>query len=213
MTDINHLPALGARLHPGGVAFRVWAPHAQRVSVIGTFNNWDSASHPMQAENGGYWAADLAEAGVGDQYKYVLFTEQGELQRMDPYARAVTSSVGNTVIHDPDFDWKGDDFSISPWHELVIYELHVGTFSDRSDDEPGQFAAVTSRLGHLKRLGINAIQIMPVGQFAGELSWGYNPSNSFAVDSDYGGPDAFKRLQPSRPQRSGSLAIRWLVGE
>jgi 1,4-alpha-glucan branching enzyme len=186
---------MGAMPHPGGVAFRVWAPHAQRVSVIGSFNGWDGDKSPMQAEEDGNWHAGLPEAQVGDEYRFLLTTAQGALKRIDPYARAVTNSVGNAIVHDPGFDWKGDDFRLAPWNELVIYELHVGTFNDEEDTRlAGEFAAVSARLGHLKKLGVNAIQIMPVAQFAGDRSWGYNPSHIFAVETGYGGPLAFKRF-------------------
>jgi 1,4-alpha-glucan branching enzyme len=186
---------MGAIPHSGGVTFRVWAPHAERVSVIGSFNEWDGAKHPMQVEENGYWYTDVAEAGIGDQYKFLLVTANGEYKRIDPYAREVTSSVGNAVVHDPNFDWGGDDFQLAPWNELVIYELHVGTFNDQDDDNlPGTFPSVSARLGHLKKLGINAIQIMPVGEFAGDRSWGYNPAHIFSVEIAYGGPLAFKQF-------------------
>jgi 1,4-alpha-glucan branching enzyme len=83
---------------------------------------------------------------------------------------------------------------MSTWNMLVIYELHVGTFNDEDPYRPGKFISITARLGHLKQLGVNAIQIMPVGQFAGMRSWGYNPSHLFAVDSDYGGSLGLKRF-------------------
>jgi 1,4-alpha-glucan branching enzyme len=186
---------MGAIPHAGEVGFRVWAPHAERVSVIGSFNGWDSDKHPLQAEENGYWYADVAEAKVGDQYKFLLTTANGDFKRIDPYAREVTSSVGNAIVHDTSFDWQGDDFHLAPWHELVIYELHVGTFNDEKDvNQPGQFASVSARLGHLKKLGVNAIQIMPVGEFAGETSWGYNPAHIFSVELAYGGPLALKRF-------------------
>lgn len=186
---------MGAILHAGGVAFRVWAPHAQSVSVIGSFNHWDATKDPMHSENNGYWYANVAEAHADDQYLFFLATQNGEFKRIDPYARGVTNSVGNAIVHDTAFDWQGDDFSIVPWNELIIYELHVGTFYDQEDvSHKGEFSSVSARLGHLKKLGVNAIQIMPIGQFAGERSWGYNPSNIFSVDSDYGGPLAFKQF-------------------
>ena len=195
MSDKTKIKGMGAITHGGGVAFRVWAPHAEQVSVIGSFNGWDSDKHPMQAEDNGNWYADVAEARVGDQYKFLLTTEKGDYKRIDPYAREVTSSVGNAIIHDTSFDWQGDDFNLSQWNELVIYELHVGTFNDQeNDNRPGKFASVTARLGHLKKLGVNAIQIMPVGEFAGERSWGYNPAHIFSVELAYGGPLAFKRF-------------------
>src|SRR5664279_1864709 len=195
MSAETKVKGMGATPHAGGVAFRVWAPHAERVSVIGTFNGWDGVTHPLQAEENGYWYADVAGAAVGDQYKFLLSTEKGELKRIDPYAREVTNSTGNAVVHDPNFNWDGDNFHIGPWNELVIYELHVGTFNDQDDpNDPGKFASVSARLGHLKKLGINAIQIMPVSEFAGERSWGYNPAHIFSVEIDYGGPVAFKKF-------------------
>ncbi len=194
MSPDAKIPGLGAIPYAGGVAFRVWAPHAQRVSVVGSFNGWDGDKHPMQAEEHGSWYAAVAEARVGDQYKFLLATAQGPLMRIDPYARAVTNSVGNAIVHDPSFDWEGDDFSLAPWNELVIYELHVGTFNDENEIRPGKFSSVSARLGHLKKLGINAVQIMPIAQFAGERSWGYNPSHIFSVETDYGGPLGFKRF-------------------
>lgn len=189
------IKGMGSILHAQGVAFRVWAPHATQVSVIGSFNDWDDTKHPMQAEENGYWYANIAEAHVGDQYRFFLSTPTGEFKRIDPYAREVTSSVGNAIVHDPSFDWQGDDFQLAPWNELVIYELHVGTFNDQEfDDQPGKFSSISARLRHLKKLGVNAIQIMPVSEFAGDRSWGYNPAHIFSVEVAYGGPLAFKRF-------------------
>jgi 1,4-alpha-glucan branching enzyme len=195
MSNETKIKGMGAIPHAGGVAFRVWAPHAERVSVIGSFNGWDSDKHPLQSEENGNWSADVPEARAGDQYKFLLTTEKGDYKRIDPYAREVTDSVGNAIVHDPSFDWKEDAFHLAPWNELIIYELHVGTFNDDEDDnQTGQFASVTARLGHLKKLGVNAIQIMPVGEFAGDRSWGYNPAHIFSVELTYGGPLAFKRF-------------------
>lgn len=193
MGDESVSVEMGAVAHPGGVGFRVWAPHAKAVSVVGSFNHWDGT--PMTAEKDGRWFVDVPGAKVGDEYKFRLATDHGEMDRIDPYAREVTGSVGNGIVHDPTFEWSGDDFKLASWNELVIYELHVGTFNDQADDdEPAEFPSVTARLGHLKKLGVNAIQIMPIGEFAGDRSWGYNPSHIFAVESAYGGPLAFKRF-------------------
>ncbi len=193
--SLQHI-RMGAMPIDGGVAFRVWAPHAHAVAVIGTFNDWDSRRAPMTAEADGFWYAEIAGAAVGDAYKFHLSTPDGEFDRIDPYARAVTSSVGNAIVHESGFNWEGDDFALAPVNQLVIYELHVGTFNDdnAADDSPGQFASVTARLGHLQRLGVNAIQIMPVAEFAGDRSWGYNPAHIFSVELAYGGPVELKRF-------------------
>jgi 1,4-alpha-glucan branching enzyme len=195
MTEETKIQAMGATIHEHGVAFRVWAPNAQAVSVIGSFNDWDPGKHPMSSEGNGNWFADIPEAKSKDEYRYHLKTQTGEINRIDPYAREVTNSVGNAIVHDIRFDWADDDFHLVPWNELVIYELHVGTFNVEGDqDEPGRFDEVADRLGHLKKLGVNAIQIMPVAVFAGERSWGYNPSHIFSVEKAYGGPLAFKKF-------------------
>jgi 1,4-alpha-glucan branching enzyme len=111
-------PGMGAIPHSKGVAFRVWAPHAEHVSVVGTFNNWDAARHPLARENGaGYWYGDVPGAKFGDEYRFVLSTPWGELSRIDPYAREVTNSAGNGVIHDPAFDWGEEYHKTPPWNE------------------------------------------------------------------------------------------------
>ena len=187
---------MGAVWRESGTLFRVWAPHADKVAVVGSFNDWDSNRHAMKAEENGYWWVDVAEAKRGDEYRFLLSTPAGELSRIDPYAREVTNSVGNGVVYDPDFDWEGDKFSINPSNELVIYELHIGTFHvvDPGEDRPGTFDSAIQQLGQLKKLGVNAIEIMPVAEFAGDRSWGYNPAHIFAVETAYGGPKAFKSL-------------------
>ncbi len=107
------IKGMGSIPHLQGVAFRVWAPHARRVSVIGSFNDWDGTRHPMRAEENGNWYASVAEAHVGDQYRFLLSTPAGKFTRIDPYAREVTGSVGNAVVHYPVFDW-GETTSGSP---------------------------------------------------------------------------------------------------
>ena len=75
----------------------------------------------------------------------------------------------------------------------MIYELHIGTFNDdKETDTPGTFARAIEQFDHLKRLGVNVIQVMPTAEFAGDFSWGYNPAHIFAVETAYGGPRAFK---------------------
>jgi 1,4-alpha-glucan branching enzyme len=188
------LPAgMGAILHDAGTAFRVWAPHAQAVAVVGPFNDWNPEANPLQHEADGYWAADVPGLKAGTEYKYWLKTEDGqELTRNDPYAREVTHSAGNSLVHDPGFDWGDDHFEMPAWNELVIYELHVGTFYSTDPSRPGTFLDAIEKLDYLKNLGINAVEIMPATEFPGAMSWGYNPAHPYAIETDYGGPLAFK---------------------
>lgn len=184
---------MGAIVHDGGVAFRVWAPNAQSVFVKGDFNDWSDTATPLTREENGYWYADVTSAKVCQAYKYVLMNGNKKLERIDPYAKQVTNSVGNGVIYDPSsFDWQDDHFGLPGHNELVIYEMHVGSFYTDMEGKPGDFDTAMEKLGHLKRLGVNAIQVMPIAEFPGDYSWGYNPAHIFAVESNYGGPDSFK---------------------
>lgn len=189
--------ALGATWLGQATRFGVWAPHATAVQVVGDFNGWQGDAHPMQRRAAdGTWWAELAEARPGSAYRFRLQTAAGDwVERIDPRARAVSNSVGHGVVTDPDaFDWQGDAFE-TPGHErLVVYELHVGSFNPPEADRVGCFDDVIERLPHLQRLGITAIQVMPVAEFAGDRSWGYNPAHPYAVESAYGGPEGFKRL-------------------
>jgi 1,4-alpha-glucan branching enzyme len=198
----------GALPHPNGTTFRVWAPAATAVSVVGTFNDWDKNANPLQAEADGNWAADLPNVKAGDGYKYVLQTPSGELTRNDPYARAVTNSSGYSLVFDPtDFDWEGDNFQMPSWNDLIIYELHIGTFNAPEADRPGTFQDAIERLDYLRDLGINCIEIMPATEFPGSRSWGYNPSNPFALESDYGGAEGFRQLVKAAHQRGIAVLL------
>ncbi len=176
-----------------GYRFSVWAPHADAVSVIGTFNQWNHKAHPMNRKENGVWTIEIDSAKEGDEYRYSIVNGPNTFQRIDPYARQVTSSIGNGVIHAPRLPDPADSFSIPSFHELIIYELHIGTFGKKEGHEgPGTLRGVIERLPYLKDLGINAVEVMPISEFAGGYSWGYNPSHLFAVETDYGTNEDFK---------------------
>jgi 1,4-alpha-glucan branching enzyme len=198
---------MGAIPHAAGTSFRVWAPHAEAVAVIGSFNKWNPRKHPLQPEAKGYWAADVPTAQVGDEYKFQLKTKDNAVDRNDPYARQVTHSSGTSVVADPSFDWGDDHFRMPAWNELVIYELHVGTFNAPSAEQVGTFLDVAARLPYLRELGINCIELLPATEFPGSRSWGYNPSLPFALESDYGGPQAFKQLVKEAHQHGIAVVL------
>ncbi|WP_420264551.1 alpha-amylase family glycosyl hydrolase [Candidatus Magnetominusculus dajiuhuensis] len=196
---VANQPGMGAIPNAKGVTFRVWAPHAEKVYVTGSFNGWNETSMPLMSEPDGKWSTEVPGAKVGDEYKYMIHAPAdwnlAPMSRIDPYARKVTNSVGNGVIYDTKaFDWGSDDFQIASWNELVIYEMHIGTFNVKEKGHPGTFDSAAEKLPYLKKLGINAIEVLPIMQFPGDFSWGYNPCHPFAIESMYGGPDAFKSL-------------------
>ncbi|MGB3763885.1 MAG: alpha-amylase family glycosyl hydrolase [Ornithinimicrobium sp.] len=183
---------MGSLPYDQGVAFRVWAPHADGVAVTGDFDRWSASAHPMAHEGGGYWYGEVGEATAGQEYQFVLTLGDDTAYRIDPYARAVTSSVGNGIIVDPHaFDWGEDAFECPPHDELVIYETHIGSFVG-TEGAAGDLEGLAGKLDYLQALGINAIELMPLMEFAGDYSWGYNPAHVFAVESSYGGPEALR---------------------
>lgn len=188
---------MGAIPFRDGTTFRVWAPHAQAVFVTGTFDDWAGTAIELGRDgdgSSGTWSAHVTGVQPGAEYRFTIRTPDGDHSRLDPYARQVTNSVGNGVVYDPTaFDWSGDDFTMPAWDDIVIYELHVGTFA-AAGARRGDFDHAVRRLPYLRDLGISVVQIMPPFEFAGDISWGYNPAHLFAIESGYGGPDAFKRF-------------------
>ena len=186
---------MGALPYPGGVTFRVWAKHARAVEVTGPFPTRAGTTRPLARDGDGYWSADVDGAAVGHRYQYRITGPDGQqLTRVDPYARWMDNSNGQSIVHDPDFDWAWgtDTFAMPDWDELVVYQLHIGSFHDSPDGPPGSLPSATAKLPHLAGLGVNAILLLPPAEFPGGFSWGYNSSSIFTVETDYGGPDALK---------------------
>jgi 1,4-alpha-glucan branching enzyme len=191
-------PGMGANPYADalgtGVTFRVWAPNATSVAVPGLFNGWNTNSNFLVRESGTeLWSGDIAAARPNDQYRNHI---NGSVWKRDPRSRKVVNSAGNSIVYDPNaFIWAGDTRLAVTQSDLVIYEMHVGAFYDPAPASggPGKFADAIARLDHLAGLGLNAVELMPVAEFAGDYSWGYNLSEPYAVEnSGYGGPDGLK---------------------
>ena len=184
---------MGAIPMEGGYAFRVWAPNATAVSVVGDVNGWDPGAHVMTSEGNGHWYAEVPGAQTGQEYQLLVTNGEQTFHRIDPRALAVTTSVGNGLLYDHGaFDWDGDDFTPPRQHETVVYETHIGSFVATDHGRAADLGDLMGKLDYLVELGVNAIELMPLMEFAGDYSWGYNPAHIFAVESSYGGPDALK---------------------
>ncbi len=206
-TPLGRYP-LGASLDGGGAVFRVWAPGANRASVAGTFNQWSTTAPPM-TNVAGFWQTRVPTARLGDEYQFV-FASPDTLWRTDPRARAQVNSVANSVIVATNYLWTDQRWQPPAKADLVLYEMHVGTFSGDGDgggSHPAGFRTAADRhLDHLVTLGVNAIELMPVNEFAGDLSWGYNPAFQFAPESAYGRPADLKYLI-DRCHRAGLAVV------
>ncbi|WP_026073149.1 malto-oligosyltrehalose trehalohydrolase [Nodosilinea nodulosa] len=173
--------------------FTVWAPKAKTVAVqiLGS----PERLLPLEAQADGYWQATAADVEPGTRYLYQL---DGETLRPDPASQFQPQGVHQpSQVVDPNFDWSDQNWQNQPLVELILYELHVGTFTPE-----GTFEAIIPRLPDLKALGVNAIELMPIAQFAGDRSteheayrnWGYDGVFPFAVQNSYGQPQQLKHL-------------------
>jgi 1,4-alpha-glucan branching enzyme len=177
-----------------GTTFRVWAPNATSVSVAGQFNNWNDNNLPLFNEGNGNWSFDVRGANAGQHYKYVIRNGNQTLWRIDPREQQVTNSVGNSVIFDSDYAWTDSAFTTPNWNEMIIYQMHIGTFNDTAGGRPGTFNSAINRLDYVRDMGVNAIELLPIHEFPGDFSWGYNPSYPYTVEEAYGGPYELKRF-------------------
>jgi maltooligosyltrehalose trehalohydrolase len=180
-----HDMPFGAQLLPEGrTRFQLWAPSQEALALI-----LEDPPHslPMTRLEGGFFAV-TTEAPAGTRYRFEL--EDGS-RVPDPASRHQPEDVhGPSEVIDPNsYVWQHGAWRGRPWHETVLYELHVGAFS-----EEGTFDGLRRRLDRLARLGITALELMPLADFAGTRNWGYDGVMPFAPDAAYGRPEDLKRL-------------------
>jgi malto-oligosyltrehalose trehalohydrolase len=177
---VRDLPFGAALLPSGATRFRFWAPAQKQVSV--EVEGLSPVS--MKALEGGWFEAEVS-CGPGVRYRYRL--ENG-LAVPDPASRAQAEDVhGPSLVVDPrGYSWRHTGWRGRPWHETVLYELHVGAF--------GGFSGVQAALPALAELGVTAIELMPINDFPGRRNWGYDGVLPFAPDRSYGTPDELKAL-------------------
>lgn len=167
--------------------FTVWAPNLKQIEVkiLGD----SERVIPLEQDELGYWQITATEIPPGTLYQYQL--NGGEKTRPDPVSHSQPLDVHgpSQVIDHTAFQWTDHNWQNLSLEELIIYELHVGTFSTE-----GTFTGIIPHLGELKALGINCLEIMPVAQFPGSRNWGYDGVYPFAVQHSYGGVEGFKQL-------------------
>jgi maltooligosyltrehalose trehalohydrolase len=191
----------GATFLPGGgVRFRVWAPRCGHVAVR-VVAPVPRDPVPLLGKRGGWFEAALEGLGPGARYSYVL---DGERERPDPVSRSQPGGVhGPSEVVDPGaFRWTDAGWSGLPLAEMVIYEVHVGTFTPQ-----GTFDAVIPRLAELRDLGVTAIELMPVASFPGERNWGYDGVHLYAPQQSYGGPQGLHRLVDAAHARGLAVVL------
>lgn len=178
---------VGARcLGRSGCQFTVWAPDASdvRLHVVSP----GDYRIPMSRDSWGYWRVHADSLPPRTRYSYTLDHSRDRPDPASQYQPLGVYGPSEVVFHS-EFPWTDDGWTNIPLEEMVIYEAHVGTFTHE-----GTFEAMITRLETLADLGINTIELMPIGQFPGTRNWGYDGAYPYAVQNSYGGPEGLKRL-------------------
>ena len=190
-----HQMPFGAELTADGRArFSLWAPAAKSVDVV-----LAGGSRPchvtMSAAGGGWFQASVDKVSDSTSYAFQI---DGRTPVPDPASRRNPEGVHapSRLVDPRAYDWKETGWRGRPWHEAVIYEMHIGTFTPA-----GTFAAAIEGLDHLVQLGVTALEIMPVASFSGSRGWGYDGVLLFAPQPSYGTPEDFKRLIDAAHER------------
>ena len=186
---VNHF---GTEVIGTSTSFRVWGPECSNIFLTGTFNDWDKTNLPLAVDTsfdsgygGPYWSIAVDGILTGEFYKYIIINDEGKkVTKLDPWTKNVDWNKGSEII-DIGTNWY--PFTRPPFNEMVLYELHPGTFGDG-------FNGIIENIGYLKHLGVNTIQLMPSAEFGGEISWGYNPEGYYAPENYYGGFHDWKKM-------------------
>jgi maltooligosyltrehalose trehalohydrolase len=173
----------GAKPGKSGTLFRLWAPAAKRVDLVP-----GQRSLAMRRGDGGWFSLDVAELGAGTRYKFRI---DDEIDVPDPASAFQPEDVfgPSEVIDHGSFGWRAKDWRGRRWADTVLIETHVGTFTPE-----GTYRAMIDKLDHLVSIGITALELMPLADFAGRRGWGYDGVLWYAPDSAYGRPDDLKTL-------------------
>jgi maltooligosyltrehalose trehalohydrolase len=171
----------GPRLDADGVTFRLWAPAAKTVDLV------CGETLTMHRRDGGWFELTVPAARAGLRYRFRI---DGETDVPDPASAFQPEDVaGPSQVIDHAYDWQTTDWRGRPWHETVILETHVGTFTVE-----GTYRAMAAKLDHLVETGVTALELMPLADFPGRRNWGYDGVLLYAPDSAYGTPDDLKAL-------------------
>jgi 1,4-alpha-glucan branching enzyme len=206
-----------------GVLFAVWAPNAERVSVVGDFNAWDGRRHPMRARGqSGVWELFLPELPVDSLYKFELRARASGavFVKTDPYAQAfefrpaTAARVVRSSYQWQDQDWMAAraerDWQHSP---MSIYEVHLGSWRRRADGSFCSYEELAEELArYCQEMGFTHIELLPVMEHPLDESWGYQVSGYFAPSSRFGDPDGFRAFVDHCHQQGIGVLLDWVPG-
>lgn len=211
---------MGGHLTGGGATFRVWAPRAVSVSVIGSFNGWDSSVHPMEKITAGIWSLFIPGLQQYDTYKFAVRTESGALlEKADPYAfHAETRPATASKLYALEGYAWGDEnwFSYRSTHKVYdqpmnIYEVHLGSWRRTGEGEFLSYRDIAAWLvPYVKEMGFTHVELMPVMEHPLDDSWGYQCTGYFAATSRFGTPHDLMYLIDQCHQAGVGVILDWV---
>lgn len=210
---------LGSFPCQGGAVFRVWAPNAAGVCVVGDFNGWDNTANPMTRLASGIFEAKIKGVKKYDAYKYAVTSFDGKVTlKSDPYARHFETAPANaSKFYYDRYSWKDaewmkkrdeKDIYSSP---VNIYEVHLGSWKRYDDGNNYSYEKIADELSaYVKEMGYTHIELMPVTEYPFEGSWGYQVTGYFAPTSRYGTPDGFKKFIDKMHNNGIGVILDWV---
>ena len=204
-----------------GVEFRVWAPHAAAISVVGDFNSWKPGSHPMKkVDDDSIWELFIPGIKEFDVYKYCVTTRGGDLVfKSDPYAfhTETRPSNGSKVYNIDNFVWHDADWQASQKTKdaingpMNIYEMHAGSWKMQEGDKPYNYSELADLLiPYIQEMGYTHVELLPVMEYPFDGSWGYQVSGYFAPTSRYGTPKDFMAFVDKLHQAGIGVIMDWV---
>ncbi len=207
-----------------GVFFGVWAPNAQQVHIIGSFNGWNETAHPMKKlGDGGIWSVFIPEVGVGAMYKFLITAQDGrKLYKADPFANHAEFRPGTaSIVTDLDgFAWKDQkwmdarDKKNMNKEPMAIYECHIGSFMKHPDGtEEGfyNYRQFADRIvEYLKEMKYTHVELMGIAEYPYDGSWGYQVTGYYAPTSRYGTPKDFMYLINELHKAGIGVILDWV---
>jgi 1,4-alpha-glucan branching enzyme len=206
-----------------GVRFAVWAPHARAVSVVGDFNGWDAAVHPMEpAGTTGVWVRFVPGVGEGARYKYELLDANGSRrQKADPFAfrsekRPGTNSIVASLDHGDwnDAAWLAYKRRHPPYERpVLIYEVHLGSWRLDAPEQFPTYEQLAEQLPpYVASMGYTHIELLPLTEHPLDRSWGYQSTGYFSATSRYGSPEGLKKFVESCHAHGIGVILDWVPG-
>ncbi len=217
---------LGAHLHAvdgiKGILFAVWAPNAERVSVVGDFNHWDGRCHPMRnLGSSGIWEIFVPDLQAGILYKFEILNRHNNaiLVKIDPYAqqfefRPKTSSI---VVKEDRYKWQDETWMSGRGHRdwlheaMSVYEVHLGSWQRDSKGNFLNYRELAKQLvTYVQKMGYTHIELLPVTEHPLDASWGYQTTGYFAPTSRHGSPDDFRYFVDYCHQNNIGVILDWV---